>query len=423
MPPAVASNAGPAASAPAKAQRYKGHPFPRLQAPTSKPKQHDFQVQGAPSVRADTKRAAASLLRELGFLDVDTPGSETKQLLDAVHLEGNDTPFYPSVVRLEAGISGVHVALSVVANKLTKLKYGQWVISWGGEGVAKLRATLSPISYSRHFANASHVPLRLIRYQDVSLNTDHAFQTLNSQYAIHLKGVGNVTKVIESIEDDDAMRPPDYHFRYVCRQFGTLGKHRRMGCSDWETRFVYRTDLDWTGLTLDSLSYWSSYLWGNVFETRDNDWIYFSAKFDKPVKLLGACGFSQKEAEDLLKGDGKIIFDPKKLLDSVADKVKKQWDAKAIEAEMTKKHHCAVVPLSYQDFLKSEQVGFSCGPDHVDVHGRFATNPHANVQSTGKSPLGCRRRRNRPLAPPGHCPQLARRRPPRHPRSLPSPPP
>lgn len=106
------------------------------------------------------------------------------------------------------------------------------------------------------------------------------------------------------------MRPPDYHFRY---------------------------------------------LWANIFPTKDNDWIFLSAKFDKPEKLLGTCGFTPKEAAELIKGDGKIIFDPKRLLDEVGNKIKSKWNALDIEAEMTKKHHCAVVPLSYQAFLKTEQ--------------------------------------------------------------------
>jgi hypothetical protein len=97
-------------------------------------------------------------------------------------------------------------------------------------------------------------------------------------------------------------------------------------------------------------------LWGNIFPTKDNNWIFLSAKFDKPEKLLAACGFNAAESAELLKGDGKIIYDPKKLLDTVAKKMKTDWNALAIEDEMTKKHHCAVVPLPYKDFLQTEQV-------------------------------------------------------------------
>jgi hypothetical protein len=105
-----------------------GHPFPRLKVPTHRPAEHNVSVQGALSVRAESKKAAISILRELGYTDVDTAGSETRMLVDAVALEGNDTPYFPAVLKITEGISGVHIALSVVANKLTKLKMGQWVI-------------------------------------------------------------------------------------------------------------------------------------------------------------------------------------------------------------------------------------------------------------------------------------------------------
>ncbi|KAI9011647.1 CoA-transferase family III domain-containing protein [Hyaloraphidium curvatum] len=255
-----------------KPAKYKGHPFPKLQAPTSRPPEHVIEVRGAPSVRAEARKAAALILKELGFTDVDTPGSETAQLLQAVKLEGNDVPYFPSVVKLTEGISGVHIALSVVANKLTKMKMG--------------------------------------KYQDVSLNTDHAFQTLNSQYAITVKGIGGINQLITCIEDDDELRPPDYHFRY---------------------------------------------LWGNIFSTKDNNFIFLSAKFDKPEKLLASTGFEKEEIKELLRSDGKIILDPKKLLDAVEKKISTTWNALDIEDAMTKKHHCAVVPMTTEEFMKSEQ--------------------------------------------------------------------
>ncbi len=122
MPPAVATAT---AAKPMKQKTKPGHPFPRLKVPTHKPAEHNISVQGALSVRAESKKAAISILRELGYADVDTPGSETRMLVDAVALEGNDTPYFPAVLKITEGISGVHIALSVVANKLTKLKMGQ----------------------------------------------------------------------------------------------------------------------------------------------------------------------------------------------------------------------------------------------------------------------------------------------------------
>lgn len=122
---------------PGKQKTQKGHPFARLAVPTHRPAQYAVEVRGAPSVRAESRKAAVSILRELGFTDVDDPTSETRRLVDAVALEGNDVPYFPSVLKITEGISGVHIALSVVANKLTKMKYGTWV-SGVGQGDATL---------------------------------------------------------------------------------------------------------------------------------------------------------------------------------------------------------------------------------------------------------------------------------------------